>query len=277
MPRVWTPVLLCAVPLCTVGCAPQRGNTNDETGLVGLQMAPGSLSGTWAQYVETHTIVPVPVFGDKPGGGTSTRLVKRRWLPSEHHYVDTFTRCSNDVFPVMDQKTVVSAETLARIVPASYVSTVDEGGAWVALDTVDLWGVHDLPDDRETPLPTKDNFTAQPDSNWLWDEDDDGRPGVTVFSKGLVEARLGVCKRTVQTFDGTIVEPDRIQGLVRTSKAESNVVDATISWLRTEGSVTPDPDPLASWFDMVRVRDGATCDDVAQALAAGTLRTTRPF
>ena len=79
------------------------------------------------------------------------------------------------------------------------------------------------------------------------------------------------------TFDGTVVGEDRIQGLVRLSKAESNVLDATVSWLKTEGGARADPDPLKSWFDMVRLKSGATCDDVAAAVADGTINTARPF
>jgi hypothetical protein len=258
-------------------CAPPVGDTNAETGLVGVQVGRGTLAGKWAQYVETHTIVPVPVFGDKPGGGTSTRLITRTWDERTAQYSDTFIRCTNEVFPVMDQRTVISPETLQKIRPATYRSTADSGGRWQAVDAVDVWGVKDLPDALETPLPTKDNFTMEPQSDWLFDEDDDGRPGVTVFAKGLVEARLSVCKRTVWTLDGTIVGEGRIQGLVRLSKGESNVVDATISWLRTEGSVKPDPDALSSWFDMVKLAPEATCDDVQAALDAGKLVTTRPF
>lgn len=272
----------CAVAVSAVllvsACGPRRGAVSEETGLVGVQQGKGALAGTWGLYVETHTIVPVPVFGDQPGGGTSSRIVVRTWDPKSDQYTDTFTRCTNDVFEVMGQKTIVMDDTLARIPPATYPSTADHtAGSWLAENTVDLWGARDLPDPVETPLPTKDNYQVPPQSDWMWDQDDDGLAGVTVYARGLVEARLQVCKRTVWTFDGTVVADDRIQGLVRMSKAESNVIEATIAWLKTEGGAKPDPDPLTSWFDMVRLPHGAACAEVAAAIADGSLHTARPF
>ena len=47
--------------------------------------------------------------------------------------------------------------------------------------------------------------------------------------------------------------------------------------MKSEGSAKPDPDPLASWFDMLRLKSGASCEDLAAAIADGKLTKTRPF
>jgi hypothetical protein len=253
------------------------GAVSEETGLVGVSVSPGSLAGTWAQFVETHTLVPVPVLGNQPGGGQSTRLITRTWDATSQTYTDTFTRCTNIIFPVQGVTTTVRDTTLSKIVPATYTATADhDKGSFSVVDAVDLWGAHNLPDPLTTDLPTKDNYMMSPQSDWVWDEDEDGHPGVTVFERGNLSADLYVIKRTIWTFDGTIIHPNRIQGLVKQTKGESNSLASTVSWATGSGSSQPDPSQL-SWFDMTQLQDGAGCDAVAQALGDGNLSNVKPF
>jgi hypothetical protein len=260
------------------GCGPTRGATDPVTNLVGLSTSKGSLAGTWAQVVVTATIVPIPVLGDQPGGGRSTRLVQRVWDAAAGHYTEEFVRCTNDIIDVEGEKTVVPQETIPKIAPVHYASTVDHAQGTYSTETIiDLWGVRNLPDPIETPLPTPDNYQAAPQSDWVWDEDGDGKPGVTIVMGGAVAGKVFVCKRTIYTFSGTVVGKDRVQGLVSTTKLESNSLDSTVSWLKGVGHSTADPDPRKSWFDEVRLKSGATCEDVAAVVSDGTLATNRPF
>ena len=271
-------IALCAALAATSACGPKYGAYNDDTGLRGIQVPKGSLAGTWGEVVEFDTIVPVPILGDREGGGRNTRLVTITWNKTDQKYDETFTRCTNEVFTVENTMTIVRPETLAKIEPCSYRSVPDHAqGAYRSETVVELWGVRDLPDPENTPLPTKDNFKTSPQSDWMWDEDDDGHPGVTIEMRGLIVADLYVCKRSVYVFDGTIVSKDHVMGLIRPSQAESNSVAASVDWIRGEGSSKPNPDPLRTWFDMTRLTDGAGCDDLAQAVSDGRLSMTRPF
>jgi hypothetical protein len=270
--------LLPALGLLAAYACGSPGQMHDDTGLVGVAVREGSLAGTWGHSVEFSSVVPVPLLGDRPGGGRSTRLVHRTWDPAEKRYHEVFVRCTNDVFEVERTRTIVREETLQLIAPVHHASTaLHPEGLYQSEDVIDLWGVRDLPDPAQTPLPTQDDYLTPPQSDWIWDEDEDGKPGVTVYMRGLLNAELHVCKRNIYTFDGAILGPDRIQGLVRETRAESNSITADPAWLAGEGGSTPDPNPLNSWFDMVRLKDGATCDDVARAVAEGRLAVTRPF
>jgi hypothetical protein len=205
--------------------------------------------------------------------------VQRVWNAKTKVYEDTFVRCTNKVLPVEGTDTIVRPETLAKMSPITHEVAVDHDlGVFLSGNVIDLWGVRDLPDPLTTALPTKDNFKQEPQSNWMWDEDEDGHPGVTIFMRGTLAADLYVVKRNVYVFDGTIVSDDRIQGLNVTSVSESNSVESTVGWIAGEGTAKSDPDPLKSWFDMVRLKDGATCADVAAAVAEGRLAVeARPF
>lgn len=273
----WAQLLLPL--LCATACGPAgTGEVDSETGLVGAPQHEGSLAGTWAQRTVFATIVTIPVLGEREGGGGSTRLVHRTWDAKARRYEETFVRCTNDVAEVEGTRTIVKDETLGKIAPVTYRVSADHGaGEWRSEDVLDIWGVRNLPDPVETPLPTKDNYTQAPQRDWMWDEDDDGNPGVTVLMRGTLGADVYVCKRNVYTFDGTVVSEDRIQGLIRQTKTESHSVASTVTWLAGEGEARPDPDPLRSWFDMVRLPNGATCTDVKAAAADGRLRATRPF
>lgn len=276
--RRTVPSPLLLLPLLVACGPPPLGETNAETGLTGVAVSKGSLAGTWAAVVETHTLVPIPLAGDRPGGGKSTRLIRRTWNAAEDRYQETFVRCTNDIFETEGVKTVIRDETLAKLRPTVYQSEADHpAGGWKAVAAVDLMGVKDLPDPVETPLPSDRDYAQAPQSDWMFDEDEDGKPGVTVYQRGLVTATLYVCKRSVWSFEGTVVGPDRISGIVRQLKNESSAVDSSVAWLKGLGTSRADPDPLSSWFDMVRIKSGSTCDDVAQALDDGRLSSSRPF
>ncbi len=260
------------------GCGPKLGELHSNTGLQGIAVREGALEGTWAQRTIFATMVTLPLVGQKESGGGSTRLVKRTWNEATRRYDEQFIRCSNDVVETEGTRTIIREETLAKILPAHYGGTAEhEAGAYLSDDLIDVWGVRDMPDMRTTPLPTSDNYADSPQRDWVWDEDEDGNPGVTVLMRGALSANLYVIKRNIYAFDGTVISEDRIQGLVRQQLSESNALESTVSWLEREGATDPHPDPLQSWFDMVKLPDGAGCNEVRAADADGRLSRTRPF
>lgn len=270
--------MLGVLGLGASSCGPRFGEVDAETGLQGIAVRDGALAGTWAQRTNFATLVTIPVVGQRESGGGSTRLVKRTWDSKTRRYSESFIRCSNDVIETEGAKTIVRDETLAKIAPALYGSSAEhEAGFWSSDAIIDTWGVRNLPDMLETPLPTHENYTEAPQRDWVWDEDEDGKPGVTVHMRGTLAADLFVIKRNVYAFDGTVVDEDRIRGVIRQTKSESNSLESTVSWLQGEGTADPHPDALKSWFDMVRLADDAGCDEVKAADADGRLSATQPF
>lgn len=261
--------------LLLAGCGYRPGAVNTDTGLQGIAVAPGSLAGTWATMAEFDTIVPAGILGDTPGGWRLSLLVTRQWKSGA--YLETLRRCGRDAFEVAGSKTTVAAATFPKLLPLSTTSHADHAqGSWSTEHVVELWGLQHLPDPEATPLPSQHDYQQAPQSDSLLDEDQDGDPAVTELSHGTVGGRMFEVERMVYTLEGTVTGPDRVQGLVKLLANQSNRLWATTGWLLGESVTRPDPGRVA-WFDSARLKEGATCDDVAAAVAAGTVASSKPF
>ncbi|MEW5847655.1 MAG: hypothetical protein AB2A00_02535 [Myxococcota bacterium] len=271
------------VTACLLSCSqpptPPFIPPDDDTGLVGVSVPEGSLAGTWGVVIEWATVVTVPILGDRNGGSQGSRIWKRTWDAASKTYQDEFRWCTDDIFEVEGTRSVVSDATLAKLAAVTLTSTANhEQGEYTTNTVIDLWGVRNLPDPVETELPKKDNYQTPPQSDWMWDEDDDGNPGVTVKLTGSISADAYLVSRSVYRLEGTVLSTDHIQGLARSQKTNQHTVKATNSLAEGESKTRPDTsNPKASWFDMVRLGDNATCDDVRAALADGRLATRQPF
>jgi hypothetical protein len=251
---------------------------DDETGLVGVETQEGSLAGSWALVIEFAHIVSIPIIGDRNGGSQGLRLVKRTWDADAKVYKDEGWWCHNEVFEVEGAKSEMSPDLYPKLGPINITTRVDHATGDMWTDTVvNLWGVQNLPDAEETELPTHENYETPPQSDWIFDEDVDGNPGVTVHLSGVVDADAYLCTRSVFHLEGTVIAQDRVQGLARSKKTNQHTVKATSPLVVGETKTRPDPNAKASWFDMVLLEDGATCDDVLSAQQGGRLASRRPF
>ena len=264
---------LALLALLTSACGYHpKGLLDMSTGLQGIGVDEGSLAGSWVTVVELDAIVPAGLLGDQPGGFRSHFLVTRTW--SRGAYTDTFHRCSREPFEVGGSRTLVPADTFPKLAPFSAGAKADHrAGTWTGDDAIELWGLQNLPDPATSPLPNHDTYQQ---SDQVLDEDGDGEPGVTQFSHGSVGGKMFVVERTVFALDGTIITPDRVQGLAQLRSNHSCRLESTAALLLGETETRQDTGRL-SWFDSVRLKDGASCDDVAAALADGTVANSKPF
>jgi hypothetical protein len=141
---------------------------------------------------------------------------------------------------------------------------------------VELWGVHDMPEPETTSLPEQNDYQQTPQSDWVYDEDQDGAPAITEQSQGAVSGTMNVVERTVFSVKGFILSADRVQGLVDMKANGSNRLSATNSLLLGQTITRVDPSRVA-WFDSARLTAPATCEDVASAVASHSVSTKQPF
>lgn len=135
-----------------------------------------------------------------------------------------------------------------------------------------------MPDPFETPLPsTKEEAASEPHASRIYDMEGDGHPGVTILVEGLVNGEIyGIQRKTVE-LAGVSLGPDKAVGFAVLTK-ESLQLGANHDLLNAgAGSSRAFPDPKESWFEEVRLPDGADCDDVLQAEAQGHLTHLGPF
>lgn len=264
------------IALLLVGCGYHpKGAVDLNTGLQGIGVDEGSLAGTWVTVAEFDQIVPAGLLGDQPGGFISHFLVTRTWRSGS--YTDTFRRCSRAPFEVGGSRTLVPTGTFDKLAPFAAPSSADHReGSWKSDDVIELWGLQNLPEPATSELPKHDDYKLSPWSEQVLDEDADGEPAVTQYSHGSVGGKMFVVERTVFALEGTIISPDRVQGLVQLRSNHSNRLESTSALLLGETVTRQDP-ARVSWFDSVRLKADATCDDVAAALADGTVSTSKPF
>ena len=109
--------------------------------------------------------------------------------------------------------------------------------------------------------PGTDELPTEPDDPRVFDQDEDGFPGMTVFVKilGILDGRTYIVQRVQYVLSGIVVAPDRIEGTIEWSD-EQTVLEATNPLLKADTIGYPDPDLTKHVFIMVRVQEPLACE-----------------
>jgi hypothetical protein len=129
-------------------------------------------------------------------------------------------------------------------------------GTLVSSDVVWLWGVHDLASPLTTPLPT----TA--DAATVFDQDEDGHPGVTVDVVSP-QGEIYLVKRAIFDFmQGTIAD-GWITGPLGAT-LQQNILGASTSVLEVSAPITARTD-CSSVYQLSCVAPGFTCASLLES------------
>lgn len=271
----------CALALGSAGCPTDQPIYDDDIGVQAIPAPVGSHAGTFALKTRNQTLVHVPVLGDYDGGGDNFRLVTRAWDEAAGRYRQESALCGGYNFEVAGVVTEAPQSTY-RAVPPSITEQVvidHAAGSYLATGHLQLWALRDLPDPYTTPLPTtKEEAALPPWDERIYDMDGDENPAMTLFVSGAVEGEVYAFQRKTVDLDGIILGPDHAIGLAaNVNQALTVAADNPLVDRQSEGSSEPHPDPKRSFFEEVRIADGATCDDVITASEDGTLPDLPPF
>ena len=94
------------------------------------------------------------------------------------------------------------------------------------------------------------------------DQDEDGQPGVTNTLTGLLNCDTYVTQRWWARLDGEIVDENTIAGAVVDNFSEQTVIAATSVCDTGSPDTRSEECPAHQYFKMIRLADGADCDDV---------------
>ncbi len=272
-------LLVAATSVCAGGCAPEP-YYDDELGIEGVPVPRGSLAGTFALKTRTLTLEQAPVFGEVEGGGTNLRLVTRAFDEESGTYQQESVMCGGENYEVAGLTQFIPDDTWPKV-PKSVAEVVElehDTGFYVGKGHLQLWGLHDLPDPFDTPLPTtKEEAASEPHASHIFDMEGDGHPGVTILMEGIVNGEIyGIQRKTVD-LEGVTLSEDKAVGFAFLSK-ESLQLGADNDLLNVEkGSSRPFPDRRESWFEELRLDAGAGCDEVLAAEADGRFTRLGPF
>jgi hypothetical protein len=266
---------LLLTSVLAAACAPEPV-FNDELDLQAVSTAPGELAGTFALFTRAVGPVATPL-GEAPSGNDDYLLVERTWDADAQRYQHTSQLCGGDYIPVLETKTVIPTGTWRAIPPSTdEVVEVDHArGVFAAKEHLQLWALNGLDDPLNTPLPTtRAEATTAAFLDNVIDIDEDGNLGVTFLTEGLIVGEVYAAQRKTTKMDGVVLSADRIVGR-SDHRYEFLILGASLSLLEQEPQFN-DTDRSQSWFEQVRLDEGADCDDV-QALVDDRTLGDRPF
>jgi len=130
-------------------------------------------------------------------------------------------------------------------------------GMLPALDLLWFWGLNGLEDPAGDPLPDS------PDSPYVWDEDGDGNPGVTIHVGAPIPGDRYMVRRGTWTLDEGTMSGDHlwIAGDL-TFNIDERAIGATDDLLLTMAPIKAKED--GSEYVMRRVSPGFTCTDLVK-------------
>jgi hypothetical protein len=216
----------------------------------------GLLGGQWAvRLVQFDNISPL---GPPPWNLTITDLFLARLSPDKGSLELTFCGEENaltgstGIHETIGQNTV-PPRTVSAIAKSPLTIPLPHNGTLQASGVVWLWGVHELDHPATDPLPT----TA--DAGTVWDEDDDGHPGVTV-DVALPEGQIYLVKRAIFDFSPGSMAAGWVTGTLHAA-TQQNALGASSPILDTDVPITGRPS-CTSIYQLKCVDPGLSCSEL---------------
>lgn len=202
--------------------------------------------GTWLLWGETSTCVGIGNLGIQ--GLTEAIGTVELSMDADGVVHHAFRKCHVEQTPILGMATTIP-DVISRSLPVrSYVGLLDDttiGSAYQSRLDIELWAVH-LDDPGNDALPTA------ADDPRVFDQDGDGKPGVTLVL-GDNTCEMYVVQRGEMKWSGSVVSATRIEG-GGSSTSEQVVLSSTGGFCAT-GHRTWFP-PQDARFALLRV-DGA--------------------
>jgi hypothetical protein len=148
--------------------------------------------------------------------------------------------------------------SLPQAIWTATLETSEEGLRFVRPWVTSVSGAR-LEDPENDPLPTS------ADDPRVFDQDGDGKPGLTVRVSvlGLISGEVYVVQRDRSRLSGTVVSNDAIDGLVEWT-SEQSVLGASNPFLVGGTAARIDPVPEHSFFRARRISEATTCADLLE-------------
>ncbi len=220
---------------------------------------PSDFSGTYVLMQQTVTVSELPVVADVVA---TTRAVSIQTLQqSGDRLRGTGRLCWLDI---VSSSSLVSTEipaafrrSLPPVVTDARIARQGDVTTFVQAPQTSVVGAR-LADPVREPLP------GTAGDKRVYDQDGDGKPGMTVRVSGIVTGDIYVVQRATSSLRGNLRGGAFVGGI--DFRQEQRILGATSSVL--EKGPEAKPDPSRSRFRMSPVKPGISCDE-ARRLAAG--------
>ncbi|MDX9721282.1 MAG: hypothetical protein RBU37_11095 [Myxococcota bacterium] len=217
------------------------------------ELLEDGLTGQWARLTVMASMAEVPVVGQV---STLTKAIQLVSMQQRGNVVD-FEAVVCELW--LETESTLIETVFPEVFITSLAPTIQQlewtGERLVAESLTELRGVRlDNPDTDALP-------TASDDPR-IFDQDGDGKPGMTVRVVGLVDGEIWVIQRAKSSWDAGVMDPsvDSLGGLVEWSDEQVNL-GSDNPLLETSPVNYPDPDASKSYFRMQRLSASAGCAD----------------
>ncbi|HSA34758.1 MAG TPA: hypothetical protein P5077_13615 [bacterium] len=225
-----------------------------------------NFNGKWAMlnFTTSNVTTTVPIIGETKSVSTTSSYALVGLTDNGDGTVSAVaTPCETLIDSGSNLLSVtISDNYISHLKPMiwDFTTILDRSGVGfdvTATDILMLNGVKDLADPLNDPLPTDKNDTH------IYDQDEDGKPGMTVNCKGSIiggDGWMATIQRTVNDMVGETQNDTLIEGAL-IWESEQIVLEASSNTLMNEKTV--EPDYANSWFKMVRLVDqNWTCSEI---------------
>jgi len=226
-------------------------------GQEGSTTAPLSidLSGSWAHVQVYSQYATFPVVGRVRNVTTVILRVQIEQTGSAIVLHDAYCATTIDNGTIL-ASTVIPDAFLASLVANPRIAILEQtedGLRFVQEWYTEIRGVR-LDDPENEALPTAE------DDPRVFDQDGDGKPGMTVKSKiiGLFRGETYVVQRVHYRLIGTVTSPDTIEGLIEWTN-EQITIGASSSFFASDIQPTVDPVVENSYFIAKRIDPEMDC------------------
>lgn len=224
----------------------------------GWGRAQPDISGPWAQLQVTSSLSNVPLIGTVTLKTLTVLRLEAQQKESE--LAVTFEPCTVEsesstpffrvIFPEAFVKSMGVATKPARLEPSG------DDFRFFQPRFTQVRGVR-LQDPEKDPLPT------DPNDPRIFDQDGDGKPGMTirVNALGFLEGEIYIIQRDWNSLRSTVLAPPVIDGLIEWG-SDQVVIGASNPLLSSQGMNIPDPKPENSYFRTTRIDTKTDCAQI---------------
>lgn len=239
-----------------------------------------ALRGVWGMRLNLSVITyGLPLISRQTTNSTHLLLV-RASHPRADELVLTEKLCSLEMINFSDTGSPPS-DLIHVTIPHSFLAALPlathrvqmdaraPGAAFVSDTWLEVRGAR-LEHPDTDPLPTRTEYEAVPTDPRLWDQDEDGRPGMTTLTDGVLRGEIYIVQRLRTALVGELVDADRVQGLVL-AQTQEHLLDASKAALVYDIQTQLHPDEDRTYFRLLRLADDASCADlIAEADRRGS-------
>ena len=218
------------------------------------QTTSTEIEGYFGQRVTLSGIAEVPVLGFQETNTVGLGLVK---IDNQEGILSYRVQtCETKIQRADDIVTTLIPEAFIESIPIAYRTGFIDDNQVHFSQLIELNGIV-LND------PLMDELPTDKEDERIFDQDDDGLPGVTVFVSGLISGQINLIQRTITQLSGEF-DGNKITGLIRWT-IDEQILGSDQELLAMGAPITPNIDPARSVFELVRIPSEFNCDALINA------------